>query len=522
MKINKYSKKIYILFLTIFSFYINFYYGHLGVYPLDTFLFYDSSLRILEGATPFKDFWISTGLTIDIMQALIFKLFGISFKNYVLHASLMNVALTLATFFIFIEFKLSNFFSFFYSLILSITAYPVSGTPFLDHHSIIFCIFAVYCFLLALKQKKNIFWFLIPFFLVLAFFSKQTPSGYLIITMALLTLIYFYFNFSKRFFLIVSFSSFLSLTLIFILLLIYDLGFLELYNQYFSYPSYLGEIRMNSEGFLMPLDFSRYFLKFKFIHLSYFFLLFCLSKLILTNNIFKNENFYILVLLIIFPLILIFHQLMSLNQKFVDFISPILFGFSHIYLINYKHLVIKKFIFFKSFILIFSLIFVFDIFFNYVDNRRFMDLKKINLNKTINGAQIDKSLDGLKWLTYLYPNEPIKEIEMINKTIVFLKNQKQNFILITHYSFMHNLIGKKSLNTARVHDDVSIPLKNDKNFSDYKDNFIELIINKNVSKIYIISPLNFKSIDGIISENCLTMNQINKILLEFNIIENCT
>ena len=127
-----------------------------------------------------------------------------------LHASLMNVALTLATFFIFIEFKLSNFFSFFYSLILSITAYPVSGTPFLDHHSIIFCIFAVYCFLLALKQKKNIFWFLIPFFLVLAFFSKQTPSGYLIITMALLTLIYFYFNFSKRFFLIVSFSSFLS------------------------------------------------------------------------------------------------------------------------------------------------------------------------------------------------------------------------------------------------------------------------------------------------------------------------
>ena len=73
---------------------------------------------------------------------------------------------------------------------------------------------------------------------------------------------------------------------------------------------------------------------------------------------------------------------MSLNQKFVDFISPILFGFSHIYLINYKHFVIKKFIFLKSFILIFSLIFVFDIFLNYVDNRRFIDLKKINLNKS--------------------------------------------------------------------------------------------------------------------------------------------
>ena len=376
--------------------------------------------------------------------------------------------------------------------------------------------------MLALKQKKDIFWFLIPFFLVLAFFSKQTPSGYLIITIASLTLIYFYFNFSKRFFFMISLSSILSLTVIFILLHIYNIGFLELYNQYFSYPSYIGEVRINSDGFLMPVNFSRYFLKFKFIHLSYFFLLFFLFKLILKKNIFKNENFYILLLLIIFPLILIFHQLMSLNQKFVDFISPILFGFSHIYLINYKHFISKKFIFIKNCILVFSLIFVFDIFFNYVDNRRFMDLKKINLNNTINGAQIDKSLEGLKWQTYLYPNQPKKEIEMINKTILFLKDQKRNFILITHYSFLHNLIGKKSLNTARVHDDVSIPLKNEKNFINYKKNFMKLIIKKNVSKIYIMKPLNFKSIDGIISKNCLTMKQINKILLEFNITKNCT
>ena len=51
---------------------------------------------------------------------------------------------------------------------------------------------------------------------------------------------------------------------------------------------------------------------------------------------------------------------------------------------------------------------------------------------------------------------------------------------------------------------------------------MKLIIKKNVSKIYIMKPLNFKSIDGIISKNCLTMKQINKILLEFNITKNCT
>ena len=48
---------------------------------------------------------------------------------------------------------------------------------------------------------------------------------------------------------------------------------------------------------------------------------------------------------------------------------------------------------------------------------------------------------------------PEKEIELINRTITTLKTENDNFILITHYSFMHNLIGKKAYNTTRVHDE---------------------------------------------------------------------
>ena len=53
MILNRYSKIIYIIIL-VFSYFITFSMGHLGVYPLDTFLFYDSSIRILNGEIPIK------------------------------------------------------------------------------------------------------------------------------------------------------------------------------------------------------------------------------------------------------------------------------------------------------------------------------------------------------------------------------------------------------------------------------------------------------------------------------------
>ena len=178
MFLNRYIRIIYIIILVFFSYFINFFYGHLGVYPLDTFLFYDSSIRILNGEIPIKDFWVSTGITIDLMQSIFFKFFGISFKTYVAHASSMNVVLTLSTFLVLKKFQLNDFYSFFYSIILAVTSYPLSGTPFLDHHAIIFCICAIFCFFIALKDNNSIYWFSIPFFILLAFFSKQSPTVY--------------------------------------------------------------------------------------------------------------------------------------------------------------------------------------------------------------------------------------------------------------------------------------------------------------------------------------------------------
>ena len=240
------------------------------------------------------------------------------------------------------------------------------------------------------------------------FFSKQTPSAYVGLFLGFLILLYSYSNFTLRPLIYVIIPSFVILIIFFLIISISDIKIIDFYNQYISYPSYIGQIRVHAEGFLTPIEFSRYFLKFKFIHLSYFFILFYLVNLIYKKNFLQERDFYILLILIFFSLILIFHQLLSLNQKFVDMVVPILLSFSHIYLIKSKDIIKKKFILIKSLIIFISLAFLADVFINHIDNRRFMDLKKIDLSIAVDGANIDKSLRGLKWVTHLYPKNPEK------------------------------------------------------------------------------------------------------------------
>ena len=71
-KINN-TNFLNIIILAIFSFFINLYYSSLGSFPIDTFLHYDSSSRILNGELPSRDFWVVSGLTVDFIQAFFSK-----------------------------------------------------------------------------------------------------------------------------------------------------------------------------------------------------------------------------------------------------------------------------------------------------------------------------------------------------------------------------------------------------------------------------------------------------------------
>ena len=73
-KKNLHVNIIFFIILLIFSTFINFHYGNIGVFPIDTYAFFDTAYSILLNKHPFKDVWITTGPLVDYTQAFLFKL----------------------------------------------------------------------------------------------------------------------------------------------------------------------------------------------------------------------------------------------------------------------------------------------------------------------------------------------------------------------------------------------------------------------------------------------------------------
>ncbi len=98
----------YIISIIFFSFFINWKYSKYGVFPIDTFLHYDSAYRILNGEHPIKDYWAVSGIFVDYLQAFFFKIFGVNWHSYILHSSTLNVILSILTFHFLININLKK------------------------------------------------------------------------------------------------------------------------------------------------------------------------------------------------------------------------------------------------------------------------------------------------------------------------------------------------------------------------------------------------------------------------------
>ena len=57
---------LYFLIISIVAFAANFYYANSGVFPIDTFLHYDSAYKILNSEFPIRDYWIVSGVFVEI------------------------------------------------------------------------------------------------------------------------------------------------------------------------------------------------------------------------------------------------------------------------------------------------------------------------------------------------------------------------------------------------------------------------------------------------------------------------
>ena len=169
---------------------------------------------------------------------------------------------------------------------------------------------------LSIKTKLDFYWFFIPIFLGLAFLSKQTPAAYIGIIIMSASFVYFInnLNFKK---ILLLFTGTFFIIIIFSLFFIYnEISFLSFFEQYILFPLTIGEHRVSS--FFNTLEFNRLVLRFKLIHLSQLVLLIIVIKNIIKNYKYLMSNEFLILISIIFTsYALIFHELLTLKQKFI-------------------------------------------------------------------------------------------------------------------------------------------------------------------------------------------------------------
>ena len=196
--------------------------------------------------------------------------------------------ITIVTFKFFLLFNIQSFYAFLLAVSFSILAYPVSGTPFIDQHAIFFCLLSFYLFFFGIKKDPRYFYF-IPLFFILAFFSKPVPTAYLIILFGIILLYYFYINKDLESFKKIIFGSFFSIVALILFFLIQDISFDMFLTQLVYYPISIGQDRLFTLDITLKKIISNY--KFIILPLLAFIILFFFQK---TNKKKKTYYFYFL------------------------------------------------------------------------------------------------------------------------------------------------------------------------------------------------------------------------------------
>ena len=159
---------------------MNLFYGRLGYMPLDQSIVFDGAWRILSGQTPYRDFVTPFGIVPLYLQAAFFKIFGVSWFSYVLHASILNGLFCVLAYVLMRNLQVGHWHALLYAFLGGFLFYVPFGVPYPDQHSFFF-LFA--CLVLAavsndaaVAKIKTTAWFCLPLVFSIAFLSKQTPA----------------------------------------------------------------------------------------------------------------------------------------------------------------------------------------------------------------------------------------------------------------------------------------------------------------------------------------------------------
>jgi len=512
--IQIFNNKLLVFILAIVAFSTNYHYGFIGLMPMDNTVLFNGGYRVLKGYVPFTDYWLVTGPLLDYLNAFFFKILGISWSTFIIHSSIINSILAVTSYYFFKKMNLPNLYSFFYSILISILFYPVVGTPFVDHHSTFFMILAFYSLIIAMKTNNSNYFIFLPILLCLSFLSKQTPAAYGIITIPLFILTILVLNKKRRVETLIKSIAGTLLALIFLIsfFLLTEININDFIEQYINYSSSIGKVRLSNYEFSLI----NIIIKYKFISFFWIFLILILIKSKAKNLLYTEDNF-ILIICIIFSALLVFHQYISLNQNYIFFLIPFLCGISHsfykkVFDLNYLLVVIIAVCLFSSV--------KYHIRFN--EERKFNELENVDISKSIDAKIINQKLKGLRWITYLSPENPKDEINDLIEAMRLFKKDKRIKMLITDYQFISPILGIYDNSPNQWHHpSVSFPIRGSKYFTYYQDYFIKKIKKEKIKTIYETSKNNKTITSLLFKEECFMKERVGKMLIKLELNLNC-
>ncbi len=515
------SKIIFSIILIIISFYCNYYYANLGVYPIDTFAFFDTAYNVLIGRHPFKDIWVTTGPFVDYMQAFFFKVFGLNWKSYVIHGSLVNSLITLYFFKTLVDLNFSKILSFIYALCFSILCYTISGTPFAYIHSYVFSLLSILVFVNGVSSKSIKCFFFLPLTMSMAFLSMQNPSTFInFIILIFLTI--FFFQKENLKYLYSFFKG--GLFVLFLLILFFAITNIPLVNflqQYILFPLFIGESRVLGDEMAHLTLTDRFTFRNVIGHFKFINILLIIFTYINLKDFIKNRiNFSDKIInfsLIFFGVFFIFNQLITSNQTYIFSFIPFLAAFIHLYICKSKRT--NKLKWLILIIMIFSTVKYHQV---YNQKRKFMDLQHVNLSNSIDAELMDVKFKGLKWITPVFPNNPKLEIQFLKEAIADVKKENRKKIVFTTYQFF-SFITEENLNIPNrwyTNDNNSYPLENHKYYNVYKKHLEKAFYRNKVQVAYTVGPIKFSNFKIYIKDICFDKTKINKLTTKY-VLKSC-
>lgn len=553
---------IFTIIVILFAYLINNFYGFLGINVGDSFQTFDSGNRVLKGDLPFRDYWsVDGGPAIDIIQSLFFKIFGVSWSSYVIHASILNSIFAFSVYLFSRSNNIPETKSLFFAILAGLTMYPAAGTPQVDHHSIIIGSTTLIFFFTFIKKRNFKPLLFIPTVFLFCFFFKQVPTAYYSIIIFIIAAIYAVFLKENKIIINLFIGTLIAFLIFFLIFKINNILIADVYKQYISLVLNGFSSRINDQNETLFLD---NILKIKYIILLLIpFILIIRNKIKKFNLKSKKDHHFYLDAYLFFTIMLssILHESYTDNQSVTFGLLPIysilmislveknknkiiFYTFCVLLIIsglrllnaNQSYLILLTFpiliYFLKSkfsfsfkknstLILIYSLIVSLLNFENLIKNRGWFDIVDPNWNNAIQAKKIDSKFNGLVWLSNTKDVE--KEIFYTRDTLSYLKLLDENYIIITDFQIYNAILNKKNFSPVKYwQKNLTYPSKENKYKSEFDNFFKKKINNYEVKKIIITKDgVSFDINDFMWLKKCTSEKEAGEFFEAYKIINKC-